>query len=68
MRGLDSLLAERHTLSLGVAEAINAHEREHAFDQVIIGYLLKIANELASGRPARRRQSPHLDTDAITRA
>ena len=32
-----------------VAEAINAHEREQAYDQVIIGYLLKIANELASG-------------------
>ncbi|HKV52677.1 MAG TPA: hypothetical protein VJO52_15890 [Gemmatimonadaceae bacterium] len=45
-----------------VAEAINAHEREQAYDQVIIGYLLKIANELASGDRAeaavlRRRVS-----------
>ena len=32
-----------------VAGAINSHEREQAYDQVIIGYLLKIANELASG-------------------
>ena len=32
-----------------VAGAINSHEREQAYDQVIIGSLLKIANELASG-------------------
>jgi hypothetical protein len=45
-----------------VAEAINAHAREQAYDQVIIGYLLKIAGELASGDRAesavlRRRVS-----------
>ena len=32
-----------------VAEAINSHEREQAYDQVIIGYLRKISNQLASG-------------------
>ncbi|HEV2181805.1 MAG TPA: hypothetical protein VGR59_15865 [Gemmatimonadaceae bacterium] len=32
-----------------VAGAINSHEREQAYDQVIIGSLLKIAQELASG-------------------
>lgn len=45
-----------------VAGAINSHEREQAYDQVIIGYLLKIANDLASGDRAdsavlRRRVS-----------
>ena len=29
-----------------VAEAINSHAREQAYDQVIVGYLLKIAGEL----------------------
>src|SRR5439155_15600142 len=37
---------------LVVAEAINAHEREQAYDQVIVGYLLKIANELTTAQPA----------------
>jgi hypothetical protein len=32
-----------------VAEAINSHAREQAYDQVIVGYLLKIAGELRSG-------------------
>jgi hypothetical protein len=32
-----------------VAGAINAHAREQAYDQVIIGYLLQISNELSSG-------------------
>lgn len=45
-----------------VAEAINTHAREQAYDQVIIGYLLKIAGELATGDRAesatlRRRVS-----------
>lgn len=58
-----------------VADAINAHEREQAYDQVIIGYLLKIANELASGDRAdsavlRRRVSRlirALDPDQLRR-
>lgn len=50
-----------------VAEAINSHEREQAYDQVITGYLLKIANELASGDRAdsavlRRRVSRLIST------
>ncbi|HET7620619.1 MAG TPA: hypothetical protein VFK39_01835 [Gemmatimonadaceae bacterium] len=45
-----------------VADAINAHAREQAYDQVIIGYLLQISNELSSGDKAesallRRRVS-----------
>lgn len=45
-----------------VAEAINAHERGAAYDQVIVGYLLQIAEELktAGGREAmelRKRTS-----------
>ena len=45
-----------------VAGAINSHDREQAYDQVITGYLLKLANELASGDRAdsavlRRRVS-----------
>jgi hypothetical protein len=32
-----------------VADAINAHAREEAYDQVIIGYLLQISAELSSG-------------------
>lgn len=32
-----------------VALAINAHAREQAYDQVIIGYLLQISGELSSG-------------------
>jgi hypothetical protein len=32
-----------------VAGAINAHAREQAYDQVIIGYLLQIAGELSNG-------------------
>lgn len=47
-----------------VAGAINSHEREQAYDQVIIGCLLKIANELASGErpdsPALRRRVSRL--------
>ncbi|HEX6534621.1 MAG TPA: hypothetical protein VF041_08485 [Gemmatimonadaceae bacterium] len=35
-----------------VADAINAHAREEAYDQVIVGYLLKIADELTSGEHA----------------
>jgi len=35
-----------------VADAINAHAREQAYDQVIIGYLLQISNELSSGDKA----------------
>lgn len=35
-----------------VADAINSHAREQAYDQVITGYLLKIADELASGAGA----------------
>ena len=45
-----------------VAEAINAHDRGAAYDQVIVGYLLQIAEELksAGGREAmelRKRTS-----------
>ncbi|HEY9449662.1 MAG TPA: hypothetical protein VIQ60_07895 [Gemmatimonadaceae bacterium] len=45
-----------------VAKAINAHEREQAYDQVIIGYLLQIADQLSTGDGAesallRRRVS-----------
>jgi hypothetical protein len=32
-----------------VADAINTHAREQAYDQVIIGYLLQISAELSSG-------------------
>jgi hypothetical protein len=35
-----------------VAGAINAHAREQAYDQVIIGYLLQISSELSSGDKA----------------
>ncbi|HEU4585172.1 MAG TPA: hypothetical protein VFR95_05445 [Gemmatimonadaceae bacterium] len=35
-----------------VADAINAHAREQAYDQVIIGYLLQISSELSSGDKA----------------
>lgn len=45
-----------------VAGAINAHAREQAYDQVIIGYLLQISSELSNGDKAesallRRRVS-----------
>lgn len=45
-----------------VAGAINAHAREQAYDQVIIGYLLQISNELSNADRAesallRRRVS-----------
>lgn len=45
-----------------VADAINSHAREQAYDQVIIGYLLQISSELSSGDKAdaailRRRVS-----------
>ncbi len=45
-----------------VADAINAHVREQAYDQVIIGYLLQISSELSAGERAesavlRRRVS-----------
>lgn len=45
-----------------VAEAINGHERAEAYDQVIVGYLLQIADELkteggASAIALRRRVS-----------
>ena len=35
-----------------VAGAINAHAREQAYDQVIIGYLLQIAGEISAGDQA----------------
>jgi hypothetical protein len=35
-----------------VANAIESHQREQAYDQVIVGYLLQIANELKSGERA----------------
>jgi len=36
-----------------IAQAISAHEREPAYDQVVVGYMLKIANELnVADRPA----------------
>jgi hypothetical protein len=35
-----------------LAGAINAHAREQAYDQVIIGYLLQISNELSNGDKA----------------
>ena len=32
-----------------VAQAIDEHQREQAYDQVIVGYMLQIANELKAG-------------------
>ncbi len=58
-----------------VADAINAHAREQAYDQVIIGYLLQISSELSAGDRAesatlRRRVSElvsALDLDQLRR-
>ena len=36
-----------------VAHAIDEHDREQAYDQVIVGYLLQIAREVTPGRLAR---------------
>src|SRR5690349_7361016 len=35
-----------------VARAIDEHQREQAYDQVIVGYMLQIANELKAGDTA----------------
>ncbi|HEX9729819.1 MAG TPA: hypothetical protein VGA37_15080 [Gemmatimonadales bacterium] len=35
-----------------VASAIDSHKREAAYDQVIVGYMLQIADELKSGKSA----------------
>jgi hypothetical protein len=44
---------EPETDPKAIARAISAHEREPAYDQVVVGYMLKIANELnATGRTA----------------
>jgi len=46
-----------------VAQAIEAHERGTAYDQVIVGYLLQIAKELRTagpGAPALRRRVSRL--------
>lgn len=40
--------AKTDTDPTAVAEAINTHVREEAYDQVIIGYLLKIAEQIQS--------------------
>lgn len=58
-----------------VAAAINAHERAEAYDQVIVGYLLQIAEELkteggASAAALRRRISSvvkDLDSETLER-
>ena len=34
-----------------IAQAIEEHQREQAYDQVIVGYMLQIASELKSGTP-----------------
>lgn len=41
--------ARTDTDPIVVAEAINTHAREQAYDQVIIGYLLKIAERIQTG-------------------
>ncbi len=58
-----------------VAEAINQHPEAQAYDQVIVGYLLQIAQELkqnagSASAPVRRRMSKligQLDKDTLGR-
>jgi hypothetical protein len=50
-----------------VAQAIDGHERDNAYDQVIVGYMLQIADELKSGQTMessalRRRVSDLVST------
>jgi hypothetical protein len=55
---LDAVLGEREADALAdtdpevVARAIDGHQRDHAYDQVIVGYMLQIADELKSGQAA----------------
>lgn len=48
----DESVEKTPTDPAAVAGAINAHAREQAYDQVIIGYLLQIAGELSRGDTA----------------
>lgn len=58
----DEEVEPSRTEPAAVAEAINAHPEAQAYDQVIVGYLLQIANELkaeggAASAAVRRRMS-----------
>ena len=58
-----------------LAESIRSHRQEHAYDQVIVGYLLQLAEELKDGesvesQAVRRRMSAlvrDLDKDTLGR-
>jgi len=46
----DALGSETATDADAVATAISGHQRDAAYDQVIVGYLLQLAGELKTGR------------------
>jgi len=50
MAGTDSEEITASTGAESVAKSIKSHRREAAYDQVIVGYLLQLADELKSGK------------------